>query len=104
MSLVEEIKAYLDEDPDGVWELAHNLDIAFVETQVHDERRWYNVKHTVFQRKNIVSQNPVRFEDEYVLVEHCEPATEMQEGGDFPEPVVFPVEPYTVEVVRFKPC
>ncbi len=104
MSFVDDVTAFLKENPEDVWDVPSALGCAVADIELHDERRWYDVKHTVFQLKTKVSENPVEFKDEYVLVEHCEPASELQEGGDFPEPVVWAVEPYIVEVVKYKPC
>lgn len=93
MSLLEEIQEFLVESPDDVWDIPRVTTARLVETEIHDERRWYNIRHSVFNRG-----------DEYVLVEHCEAATELQEGGDFDAPVVMPVEPYEIVVTRYRPC
>jgi hypothetical protein len=103
MSFIDDVKSYLADDPEGVMDLPNALGCGVADVEHHDSRRWYDVIHTVFQLKTKVSENPVTFKDEYVLVEHCEPATELQEGGDFPEPEVFAVEPYIVEVVKYRP-
>lgn len=105
MKFIDEVTAFLKENPEDVWDVPHALGCAFVESEVHDERRWYDVKHTVFQKKTLLKQGGtlVGEENEYVLVEHCEPATELQEGGDFPEPEVFAVEPYEVTVTKYRP-
>lgn len=98
MSFVDDVKEYLSNNPKDVDCLTFDLDCRMVDTEVHDERRWYNIKHTVFEQYDETTTNY-----SYVLVEHCEPATELQEGGDFPEPEVFAVEPYIVEVVKYRP-
>jgi hypothetical protein len=107
MKFIDEVTEYLKANPEDVWDLPGNLGCAFVESEVHDERRWYDVKHTVFQKKTLLKHAEtgalVGEEDEYVLVEHCEPATELQEGGDFPEPEAFAVEPYETTVVKYRP-
>lgn len=104
MTFVDDVEAYLKDNPGDVFEIPTALGCAFVESEVHDEHRWSIEKHTVFQLKTIVNQQPVEFKDEFVLVAHHEPATEEQEDieDEYP-PQVFAVEPYTVEVVKYRP-
>lgn len=104
MSFVDDVTEFLKENPGDVDEIPGELGCAVASYEFHDETRWTNMYQTVFQLKTIVSENPVQFKDEYVLVEHHKGSTEMQEDvwESYP-PEVFAVEPYIVEVVKYKP-
>lgn len=93
MAFVDFVKEFLKDNPADVWDIPDELDCVFVQSEIHDETRWTTVKHTVFERK-----------DEFVLVEHHEGATEMQEDvwESYP-PDVFAVEPYQVTVTKYRP-
>lgn len=105
MSFVDDVQAYLDENPGEPMEIPSALGCAVVSIEHQDSTRWSEVYHAVFQLKTKVSENPVQFKDEYVLVEYNEGSTEMQEDihESYP-PTCYAVEPYTIEVVKFKPC
>lgn len=91
MSLIDDIKDWYKEesyppysgDIEGVDRVSNEV--------IDSSPRWGNTIRVVFKR-----------EDEYVAVQDIEPATEMQDWGDYGEPDVYVVEPYEVTVVQYR--
>ena len=85
MSLLEEIKEYYASGeacpPFDEFENVH--------TEPLETLRWGTMTQWVFKDG-----------DEYVAVKDVEPATEMQDWGDYGSPEIYPVKP--VEVTRVK--
>jgi len=104
-AFIDDVNAYLAENPGQPTEAASALGCAVVEIEHHDSTRWSEVYHMVLQRKTMHSNaGGPWFEDEYVLVEYNEGSTEYQEDihEEYP-PTAFAVEPYRIEVVKYRP-
>lgn len=88
MSLVEKLKEWYEEEvAPPLWVSGFNL----VSEESSEKKRWGELKVWVFQEG-----------DEYVAVQDVEPATEMQEWGDYGEPEIYEVEPVEVTVVKYR--
>lgn len=93
-TLLEDIKAYYEEEhgyspapPDGP-----EVDAEQVSWEVLDTaQRWGNNIQVVYRRGDI-----------YVAINDVEPATEMQDWGDYGEPDIYEVEPFEEVVVRYR--
>lgn len=105
MTFVDEVKDFLEEHPTETYGITYKFGATFVTSETHDKRRWYTVEHTVFKKRTLrLEDSDLEWvKEEYVLVEHCEPATELQERDGLPEPTVFSVEPYEVTETRYRP-
>lgn len=87
MSLIDDISQWYENGevcPPGE-------DFNLIAEETLGEKRWGLLKQWVFER-----------DGEYVAVEDVEPATEMQEWGDYGEPKFYPVEPYEVTVTKYR--
>lgn len=88
MSLIDEIKAYYASGENSP--PTYDSDFEFV-TEVHiDSVRWGEVKEWIFTKGG-----------EYVAVRDVEPATEMQDWGDYGEPEIYTVVPKVVETTVY---
>lgn len=88
MSLLDDINEwYNTEKAPPLW--VDDFDL--VGESVINELRWGYLKQWVFKRGN-----------EYVSVKDVEPATEMQDWGDYGEPEIYLVEPLEVTVIAYK--
>lgn len=95
-SLLEDVKAWYEDEsypPAG-----HDLDYGKETTTkevayevVDDSPRWGNKVQIVFKRGN-----------ELVAVEDVEPATEMQDWGDYGDPDIYEAKPVEVTVIRYE--
>ena len=89
MTLLDRLKEwYADgETSPPMWDSEfHLLDVEWL-----DDLRWGTRKRWIF-----------RDGEEFVAVEDVEPATEMQDWGDYGEPEIYEVEPYPVVQVKYR--
>lgn len=106
MSLIEDIKRHYEHEsypPDGLdidyelvggkWvERNHGVETEQVSYEVIDDSpRWGDVIQAVYKRG-----------DELVAVEDVEPATEMQNWGDYGPPQIYPVRAVEVTVTKYE--
>lgn len=88
-SLLEDIQEVIDNDPEGREFLWSNGLGEQVDNNIIDQHRWFYIKRVVFQRN-----------DEFVAVEYCEGATELQD--DTPsEAEAYAVRPVEVTTIRY---
>ena len=88
MSLFDDLNEwYRTENAPPLWVDEFDL----VDESHLNELRWGALKQWVFKRN-----------DEYVAVKDVEPATEMQDWGDYGEPAIYRVEPYSVTVTKYR--
>lgn len=89
MSLLEDLKDYYTEEkspPEGP-----EVDAELVHSEYTDSLRWGLAFTNVYKRG-----------DEYVAVEDVEPATEMQDWGDYGEPNLVQVYPAQVTITKYR--
>lgn len=99
MSLLEDVEEWFDsaEYPPSGRELDWVPEGATTSTKMvrreilDDSLRWGNLIRVVYQRG-----------DEYVAVEIVEPATEMQDWGDYGDPEIYEVRPVEVTVTKYE--
>ena len=87
-TLFEAITAHYEEDASPYWP---GKGEEKVHEEVVDQLRWGYLTEWVYRRG-----------DEYVRVTDVEPATEMQDWGDYGEPTIEVVEPYEVTVTKYR--
>lgn len=94
MSLVDDLKAHYasGEKAPPTWD----SDFEFVQDNYLSDVRWGTVKEWIF-KKDDESTGTV----EFAAVKDVEPATEMQEWGDYGEPEIYTVVPKVVSTTVY---